>query len=153
MELNDLFVCSLSGVEAGDEDILPDDLADDLGLLPVGWTRITIERRLPSQDWREVQRVKVAMAEAAAQQLPEKQRVPEAVRAIQIQVAAQFAALEATMTPFSNPKEVIFLAPPELDPALAREFFDIRGRLGLAVPDPEEDEAEEEKGEEANAEG
>ena len=47
MEHNDLFVCSLSGVEAPDADILPDELADDLGLLPVGWTRIVIERRLP----------------------------------------------------------------------------------------------------------
>ena len=35
MDHNDLFVCSLSGVEAGEQDVLPDDLADELGLLPV----------------------------------------------------------------------------------------------------------------------
>ena len=40
-------------------------------------------------------------------------------------------------------KEVLFLAPPELDPALATEFFDIRDRLGLPVPnDGDEDEVE-----------
>jgi len=143
---NDLFVCSLSGVEAPEEEILPDDLADGLGLLPMGWTRLTIDRRLPSQDWQEVQQVKMLLAEAAFQQLPKEQQVPEAKRTIQIQIAAQFAALEASMSPFNNLQEVIFLAPPELDPALAKEFFDIRGRLGLPIP-PEDDEEDEETAE------
>jgi len=144
---NDLFVCSLSGVEAPEEEILPDDLADSLGLLPLGWTRLTIDRRLPSQDWQEVQRVKMILAEAALQQLPKEQQVAEAKRTIQIQVAAQFAALEATLSPFNNLQEVLFLAPPELDPALAKEFFDIRDRLGLPVPPDEEEEEEEGEGE------
>ena len=91
---NDLFVCSLSGVEASEIEVLPDDLADDLGLLPVGWTRLVIERRLPNPDWQEVQQVKHMMVEAARQQLPEDQQVPEAIRALQIQVAAQYASLE-----------------------------------------------------------
>ncbi len=134
MDHNDLFVCSLSGVEAQDLEILPEDLADDLGLLPMGWTRIVIERRLPNQDWQEVQQVKAMMVEAATQQLPEAQRVPEAVRAIQIQVAAQYAALEEGMSPFVNMKEVLFVAPPEMDPSLAAEFYGIRERLGLPVP-------------------
>lgn len=142
MEHNDNFICSLSGVEAPEEEILPDDMADDLGLLPMGWTRITIDRRLPSQEWQEIQQVKMIMAEAAVQQLPEDQRVPEAIRAIQIQIAAQFASLEANLSPFSNMKEVLFLAPPELDPALAKEFFEIRDRLGLPTPDEEAEEAE-----------
>jgi len=141
MDHNDLFVCSLSGVEAPDTDILPDDLADELGVMPVGWTRIVIERRLPNPDWQEVQQVKAMMVEAATQQLPKKQRVPEAIRALQIQIAAQYASLEERMSPFFNMKEVIFVAPPELDPALATEFFDVRDRLGLPIP---EDEAEDE---------
>jgi len=149
---NDLFVCSLSGVEAGEEDILPDDLADDLGLLPMGWTRITIERRLPNHPWQEVQQVKMIMAEASFQQLPKEQQEPEAKRAIQIQIAAQFAGLEASMSPFNNLQEVIFLAPPELDPALAKEFFAIRERLGLVVPAEEEEDGSEGE-EEAAAEG
>ena len=140
MDHNDLFVCSLSGVEAPDQDVLPDDLADELGLLPVGWTRIVIERRLPNPDWNEVQRTKSMMVEAALQQLPEEQRVPEAARAIQIQIAAQYAALEKTMSPFVNMKEVIFVAPPELDPSLAKEFFEVRDKLGLPIPEEEEEE-------------
>lgn len=144
MDHNDLFVCSLSGVEAADQDVLPDDLADELGLLPVGWTRIVIERRLPNQDWHEIQQVKAMMVEAATQQLPKDQRVPEAIRALKIQIAAQYASLEEKMSPFVNMKEVIFVAPPELDPGLAKEFFDVRDRLGLPIPgEDEEDEASE----------
>lgn len=141
MDHNDTFICSLSGVEAPELEVLPDEMADDLGLLPVGWTRITIERRLTAPEWQEIQQVKSIMAEAASQQLPKEQQVPEAIRAIQIQVAAQFASLEANLSPFSNMKEVLFLAPPELDPALATEFFDIRDRLGLPIPAEDEDAA------------
>ncbi len=150
MDHNDNFICSLSGVEAPENEILPDDLADELGLLPMGWTRIVIERRLPNQEWQEIQQVKMIMSEAAVQQLPKEQQVAEAIRAIQIQVAAQFASLEANLSPFSNMKEVIFLAPPELDPALAAEFFEIRDRLGLPTPsgEEEEEEASEESSEE-----
>jgi hypothetical protein len=142
MDHNDLFVCSLSGVEAPDEDVLPDDLADDLGLLPVGWTRIMIERRLPNQDWSKIQQVKAMLVEAAVQQLPEEQRVMESIQAIQIQIAAQYAALEKEMSPFVNMKEVSFVAPPELDPGLAKEFFEVRDRLGLPIP-VEDEESEE----------
>jgi anion-transporting ArsA/GET3 family ATPase len=151
MDHNDIFLCSLSGVEAPEEAILPDDLADELGLLPVGWTRLMIERRLPNPDWQEIQQVKHMMAEAAAQQLPEDQRVPAALRAIRVQVAAQYAALEEQMSPFVNMKEVLFVAPPEMDPALAAEFFEIRDRLGLPVPsvEDEEDESEGEADEES----
>ncbi len=153
MEHNDLFVCSLSGVEAPETEVLPDELADDLGVLPMGWTRIVIERRLPNQDWQEVQQVKAMMVEAATQQLPKEQRVPEAIRALQIQIAAQYASLEERMSPFFNMKEVIFVAPPELDPALAKEFFEVRDRLGLPIPEDDAGEAEaEEPSEEAAVE-
>tara|TARA_B100001778_G_C18558315_1_gene616540 strand:+ start:925 stop:1416 length:492 start_codon:yes stop_codon:yes gene_type:complete len=142
MDHNDLFVCSLSGVEAPETEILPDDLADDLGVMPMGWTRIVIERRLPNPDWQEVQQVKSMMVEAATQQLPKEQRVPEAIRALQIQIAAQYASLEERMSPFFNMKEVIFVAPPELDAALAQEFFEVRDRLGLPIPQEAESEEE-----------
>ena len=140
MDHNDLFVCSLSGVEAPETDVLPDELADELGIMPVGWTRLVIERRLPNPDWQEVQQVKAMMVEAATQQLPKEQRVPEAIRALQIQIAAQYASLEERMSPFFNMKEVIFVAPPELDAALAKEFFALRDGLGLPIPAEGEDE-------------
>ena len=134
IDLNELFTCALSGVEAASEEVLPDAYADDLGLMPAGWTRITVERRLPNPEYAEVQQVKGGMVEAMLQQIPEDDR-PEAHRAVALQVAAQFAALEAELEVFVNMSEVIFVAPPEWDAVMAREFFDIRRRLGLPVPD------------------
>jgi len=145
LEHNDLFVCSLSGVEAADEVILPDELADDLGLLPVGWTRLTIDRRLPNTDWHQVQSTKALLVAAATEQIPEDQQSPETVTAIQIQIEAQYAALEARMSPFLNMKEVIFIAPPEMDQSLADEFYGLREALGLPVPETEEEEEKDEE--------
>ena len=134
MDYNDNFTCALSGVEASDESILPDEFADDLGLMPVGWTRIEMHRRLPNPEYAEVQQVKQGIIAATLQQLPKGEQASSS-RAVEIQVAAQFAQLEAAISPFLNLKEVIYLAPPELDPALADEFFDIRDRLGLPIPE------------------
>jgi hypothetical protein len=51
------YVCALSGVEA-DEDDLVESTDDDLSDLPVGWTKITVQRRLISPRWLEVQDAK-----------------------------------------------------------------------------------------------
>jgi hypothetical protein len=152
MDHNDIFLCSLSGVEAPEEAILPDQFADDLGLMPVGWTRIEVQRRLPNPEYSEVQQVKHGLISATMESLPEKDRRGSA-RAVEIQVAAQFAQLEANLSPFINVKEVIFVAPPEMDKALADEFFEIRDRLGLPIPLTDEDgDIEDEEAEDAEIE-
>lgn len=152
-DLNEIFTCALSGVEASDDEVLPDEYADDLGLMPPGWTRITVERRLPNPEYADMQQVKAGMVQAMLQQVPEGEQ-EAAQRAIALQVAAQFAALEDRVDVFVNMREVIFVAPPEWDPVMAREFFDIRERLGLPVPDLDEDDAgEEPEGDDAADEG
>jgi hypothetical protein len=96
----------------------------------------------------EIQAVKEGLIEATLSQVPEADR-EKARRAVEIQIAAQFAQLEANSDPFLGMREVIYIAPPEYDMALAREFFDIRKRLGLPVPElpaegaPEETEIQE----------
>ena len=138
-DLNEIFTCALSGVEAAEDEVLPDDYADELGLMPAGWTRITVERRLPNPEYTEVQQVMAGMVETTLQQVAEGDR-PQARRPITLQVAAQFAALNADLDLFVTMREVIYVAPPEWDPVLAREFFDIRQRLGLPVPEDVEGE-------------
>jgi hypothetical protein len=139
MEFNDLYSCSLSGVEPDPESMLEEEDADEMGTLPVGWTKITFERRLPNPEWGEIQAVKDGLVEATLAQLPEGDR-DKAYRAVEIQIAAQFAQLEANSDPFLGMREVIYIAPPEYDMALAREFFDLRKRLGLPVPVLSEEE-------------
>lgn len=123
------YVCALSGVEADDADLV--DGNDDLGDLPVGWTKITVQRRLLNPRWYEVRQAKEALVEVTLSQLPEEMR--EQMRPlITVQVDAQFAALEASIEEFVVDEDEVYVAPPESDKALAAEYFDIRDRLGLS---------------------
>lgn len=142
------YVCALSGVEA-DEDDLVVDAEDDLSDLPVGWSRITIERRLLNPRWLEVQQAKEALVEVTLSQLPEEAR--EQMRPlVTVQVDAQFAALESSIEEYVTDTDEVFVAPPETDKALAAEYFEIRDRLGLSNDafGGEDDEAEDEAAEE-----
>lgn len=135
------YVCSLSGVEAEDDDIL-DDATDDLGAMPVGWTRVTFQRRLMNPRWEEVEQGKAMLIEAALSQVPEANR-EEARVLVTLQIDAQFVALEAATERYVTYDEVIYVAPPEMDRALAAEFFAVRERLGLPVPSDEDGNKEE----------
>jgi len=135
------YVCSLSGVEAEDDDIL-DDATDDLGAMPVGWTRVTFQRRLMNPRWEEIQQGKEILIATAVGQVPEENR--EAARVlVTLQIDAQFVALETATERYVTYDEVIYVAPPEMDRALATEFFAVRERLGLPVPSDEDGNKEE----------
>jgi hypothetical protein len=124
------YVCALSGVEAEDDDLVIGG-ADEVADLPVGWTKITIQRRVVNPRWTEVQQGKAAMVEVTLMQIPEEAR--EQMRPlIALQVDAQFAALEANTEEFGTEEEVVFVAPPESDKALAAEYFELRDRFGLS---------------------
>lgn len=123
------YMCALSGVEADEAELV--DGSDDLGDLPVGWTKITVQRRLLNPRWYEVRQAKEALVEVTLSQLPEEMR--EQMRPlITVQVDAQFAALEASIEEFVVDEDEVYVAPPESDKALAAEYFDIRDRLGLS---------------------
>jgi hypothetical protein len=143
------YVCALSGVEADETDLV--ESSDDLGDLPVGWTKITVQRRLLNPRWYEVQQAKAALVEVTLSQIPDEAR--EQMRPlITVQVDAQFAALEASIDEYVVDVDEVYVAPPESDKALAAEYFDIRDRLGLSNEDfggEEVDETEAEDGEEA----
>ena len=133
-------VCSLSGVEADDTEVL--EGSDDLGAMPVGWTRVTFQRRLINPRWEEIQQGKEALINVALSQVPEEHREDARVL-IALQIDAQFATLEAGTDRYAVYDEVIYVAPPELDRTLATEFFSIRERLGLPTPSDEDGNAEE----------
>jgi len=143
------YVCALSGVEADENDLV--EGGDDLGDLPVGWTKITVQRRLFNPRWYEVQQAKAALVEVTLAQIPEEAR--EQMRPlITVQVDAQFAALEASIEEYVVDADEVYVAPPESDKALAAEYFDIRDRLGLSNEDfggDDADETDAEDGEEA----
>lgn len=126
------FICSLSGVEAEEEELI-DDAEDSLGAMPVGWTKVTFQRRLTNPRWEDIQQGKEALVQVAMSQIPEESR-EAALPVVTLQIDAQFAALEAQTEPYVVFDEVIYIAPPEMDRALAAEFYSVRDRLGLPVP-------------------
>jgi hypothetical protein len=136
------YVCALSGVEPDDDDLV--EASDDL---PVGWTRVTFERRLPNPRYIEIQQAKAALVEVTLGQIPEEAR--EQMRAlVAVQVDAQFAALEASTEEWELDEEVVFVAPPETDAALATEYLELRDRFGLSnegFGTGDEDDTEDEK--------
>lgn len=136
------YVCALSGVEPDDEDLV--EASDDL---PVGWTRITFQRRLPNPRYEEIQQAKAALVEVTLGQIPEEAR--EQMRPlVAVQVDAQFAALEANTEEWVMDEEVIFVAPPETDAALASEYLELRDRFSLSNEGfkvDDEDETEDDK--------
>lgn len=131
------YVCSLSGVEAEEEELVEDG-EDSLGDMPVGWTKVTFQRRLTNPRWEEIQEAKEALVQMALTQVPEESR-EAATPAVSIQIDAQFAALEANTDRYITFDEVIYVSPPEMDRALAAEFYAVRERLGLPVPTDGED--------------
>lgn len=134
------FVCSMSGVEADEDDIVTDaPKGDVLGALPVGWSRVTVERRLENPRWDEIQSAKAGIVQMTLTNVPDEHKAATQPM-IEMQVDAQFAALEAATERYLTFTEVLYIAPPEDDAELAKEWFAIRKTLGLSVPDEDADD-------------
>jgi hypothetical protein len=136
------YECALSGEVAEKADLVVDEDDD----LPVGWTRITIERRTINPRWVYVQNVKAALVEAALMQVPEEAR-EQMYPLMAMQIEAQFAALEAQTEQYEIVPEVVFVAPVESDEQLATEYNEIRAKFGLDAvgvePELDAEEGEE----------
>ena len=111
---------------------------DNLGDLPVGWIAVTMRRRLYNPDWTAIQQTKMAMVQAALQQLPANlpaEVVSQQRQMFEVQVKAQFLALEAQTPPFITFEENIYVSPPETDRELLAAFNGAREAFGLTTLD------------------
>jgi hypothetical protein len=148
MASTDVF-CAVTGALPDDADLPAEHPLeeDELGDLPVGWTRITLQTRTPNPAWQEIVSVEEAMVGQVIQGLPKAQR-KGAVVGVRVQVAAQLAALKAATAPYLIETEVAHIAPgDEGDKALAA----LKVTLGLV--DGADEEGDVEEAEEAEAEG
>lgn len=152
MASTDVF-CAVTGALPDDADLPADHPLEDeeLGDLPVGWTRITLQTRTPNPAWQEIVAVEEAMVAQVIQGLPKAQR-KQAVVGVRVQVAAQLAALKAATAPYIIETEVAHIAPGEdADKALAA----LKTTLGLVEGEATdeadaESEADEDEGSEAS---
>jgi hypothetical protein len=111
---------------------------DNLGDLPVGWIALTMKRRVYNPEWTALQQTKMAMVQAAEQQLPPN--LPAEVtaqqrRMFEVQVKAQFLAMEDRTPPFITFEETIHVSPPETDRELLSAFNTAREAFGMAPLD------------------
>ena len=129
------YECAFSGqrVQGGIESD-----ADNLGDLPVGWIAVTLKRRMYNPEWTAIQQTKMAMVQAAAQQLPPNlppDVVAQQRQMFEVQVRAQFLALEAQTPPFITFEESIYVSPPETDRELLAAFNAARDAFGMSSLD------------------
>lgn len=132
------YICALSGEQAEDEELV-EDSPDELDDMPIGWTRITFERRLVNPRYAMVQQAKAMLVDAALANVPEEAR-EQARPLVQIQLDAQFAALEAETAEFSIEREVVYVSDTDQNTLVAKEFDAVREALGLVAEEADEQE-------------
>jgi hypothetical protein len=135
MATREEYECAVSGLTAEGEDL---GVKDDLGTLPRGWTRITLERREYNPKYAAVQDLKQAMVENIVKQFPEEQRELQAL-AVALQVDAQFHPLIETTKEWLVIKEVVYLSPGEGSSELRKVINDLRETLDLEPTEWDED--------------
>jgi len=138
------YECALSGVVTEGEILFDEDGLDDM---PSGWTELKFSRRLLNPKWVLIQQVKEAMIAGVVLQFPEEVRAGQAV-AVQVQVEAQFYAMEQAVPMYLTDVETVFLSPPEASEDVAEALAEVRETLGLDplhLDEDEEDENEEQE--------
>ena len=138
------YECALTGITAQGTQYYESDGLDDL---PPGWIQISFQRRAPNPQYAMLQQVKDSMVEGMASQIPQDypEDVVEAhVRAITMQVEAQFIGLESKTPPYITYEEEIYVAPPESNEVVREAVNEVRENLGLELFPPSSEELEEE---------
>lgn len=138
-------ICAITGTLAEDEAMMT-----ETG--PLGWVKITIERQAPNPEYLQLQQLKESMVEQQFEmikdQLPEGDANAERmVRLnIELQIRANFIALESEMDEFVSQMEEVYISPPEEDEDVLEVFNTIRESLGLLdnLEETEEDDAADE---------
>lgn len=121
--------CAFTGALPDDADMPVDHPLedDDLADLPVGWTRITLQTRVPNPEWQTIQAVEEAMVRQVMEGVPKAQR-RDARIGVKVQVAAQLAALRAQTAPYLIRTEILHVSPAEEN---AEAFGKLRTLLSL----------------------
>lgn len=141
------YECAITGESAPGLEHVEEN--EELGDMPVGWSRITIERRELNPKWEMIQLMKQAQFKMLLDSLPAEQQDAQQWM-ISLQTEAQYAALEKATPQFLTYLESVFVS--NTADAIG-EMGNIRVILGLddqgdesdlpydeAIGDPEDDE-------------
>ena len=145
--MKDDITCALSGV-------LPNDEEEDneLGGIPEGWIEITVKRVFPNSKYIILQQLKQQAVQMTLAQVPEEQRAM-ALESVQTQVDATYYAFESSLKDYVEETDTVYIAPPENDDAILKEYTKLAELLGF---DPmlfeDDDQGEEDEEESASKE-
>lgn len=135
----DIIKCALSGSAA--TDLIEDaDDDDDMGEAPIGWLRITVERRGVNPEWVEFQtRKQRQLANAQAQTMaaipadfPEAERA-EVMKDIEFAINCALKPVEDDLDKYETYEEVVYVRDPGADKAVGAAWLDIAKNLGLTA--------------------
>lgn len=143
------YECAVTGV-VGDAAYAPKD--DALGSTPVGWTEITIKRRMYNPQWLSVQQVKQAALQGVMQQIPAEMQQQQGWM-MQLQVEAQFAALEAQIPMYLTTEDTVVVSTEDDASDALDEIRDILDLEPLDDDDERDDEPEDGESDEDDEDG
>lgn len=139
------YVCAISGRSPKDTDLILDaDDSDDLDTLPIGWVRVTVERRGVNTAWLALQGVKARALANMVGQVPDE--ISEEEKAMfrgdmVVMVDAQFFAIEAATPRYSTESVVLVVRNPDEDAGVAAEWGKVAAALGFPPAVVEDGEA------------
>lgn len=136
--MNYEYECALSGLtQAGIDDLV--DAEDDLLDMPVGWTKLTLQRREYNPKWLMLQEMKQTVIRGMMAAVPEEVQQNQGWM-FGLQAEAQFYALEKDTPQFLTVEEVVYLSD---NGEVREELDDLRESLGLSASDEDSDDDED----------
>jgi hypothetical protein len=136
-DTNTDYECAISGKYAAETDLVLDDENDEAGLdaLPIGWIKITAQRRGVNPAWLEIQKRKARQLAGMQAQIPEGDDADRAeqIEDVKMAVDAAFFAIEK-----GTPKYVVIEAScvvlnPDANKQVGAEWKGIASVLSLDV--------------------
>lgn len=133
------YVCTLTGRTAREKDLIldaPED--DDLDALPIGWLKVTVERRGVNARWVEVANRKArlyAQVRSQLAEIPEEARA-EAVADADMAIDAQFFAIEQGTPKYVTVAESVYVRDPDADKQAGEAWSQIAAVLQVDVGRP-----------------
>ena len=125
------YECSISGQSEEPGEV---EEADGLDDMPVGWTQITMRKRVWNPKWLTLQQVKRDSIDALLAQVPDEHR--EASRdAVAIQVEANLHGLESSTPRYLIEDVTVYVSDAE---AVTETLDEVRELLGISEPDDED---------------
>lgn len=127
------FICALSGLTP-QEDQSPVANQDELEDLPVGWTKVTFQTRIPNPHYINIQKIKNDVLEELLNQVEEDKK-EQAKQIMKYQVDAQYASLEAMTPPYFIDERVCYISDYKSNKQVKEEWDSLIERLDLVEDD------------------